>query len=542
MDGTVRVDRILRRILRPIIRRSRGARRWCAIPVAALAFAACETPPEPPPPFEIVEATITEIHAAMREGRVTARQLVDASLARIEAYDKVGPALNAIIVVNPNALARADALDAEFATSGLTGPLHGIPVIVKDNYDTADLPTTAGSLSLAGSIPPDDAFQVQRIREAGAIVVAKSNMAEFAFSPYETVGSALPGYTRNPYALNRVTAGSSGGTAAAVAASFGVVGLGTDTGNSIRGPAAHQSLVGIRSTMGLTSRDGIVPLNLRRDVGGPIARTVADAVAVLDVIAGPDPADPVTAESAERKAERYADFLRPDGLAGARIGVLREMSDDTADPDVIARLDEAIADLRRLGATVVDPVALPPDEDPPGPDDAPCNPFAFEIASYLSSLGPEAPVTNVKGILDSEKYHPSIEGRLGRALESELPGHVQPGCQAQALRDERLRTRVRATLTEHDLGALIYPTWDNPPRLIGDLNTPDGNNSWQLSPPTGFPAISVPMGFVRDVLPVGLQLLGDAWTEGTLISYAYAYEQGTLHRRPPVLTSASGRP
>jgi len=244
----------------------------------------------------------------------------------------------------------------------------------------------------------------------------------------------------------------------------------------------------------------------------------------------------VTAESAERKSERYAEFLKLDGLAGARIGVLREMSDDTADPDVIARLDEAVADLRRLGATVVDPVALPPDEDPPGPDDAPCNPFAFEIAAYLASLGPDAPVKNVKSILDSDNYHPSIEGRLRRALESELPGHVQPGCQAQALRDEKLRARVRAVLTEHDLGALIYPTWDNPPRLIGDLNTPHGNNSWQLSPPTGFPAISVPMGYVRDTLPVGLQLLGDAWSEGTLIAYAYAYEQGTRHRRPPVLT------
>lgn len=503
-----------------------------------LTLAACEAQPEPPAPFDIVEATVADIHAAMLDGRVTARQLVEASLGRIEAYDKVGSALNAIIVVNPNALARADALDAAFATRGLTGPLHGIPVIVKDNYDTADLPTTAGSLALAGSIPPDDAFQVRRIREAGAIVVAKSNMAEFAFSPYETVGSAMPGYTRNPYAPNRVTAGSSGGTAAAVAASFGVVGLGTDTGNSIRGPAAHQSLVGIRSTMGLTSRDGIVPLNLRRDVGGPIARTVADAVAVLDVIAGPDPADPVTVESAERKAERYADFLKSDGLAGARIGVLREMSDDTADPDVMVRFDEAIADLRRLGATVIDPVALPPDEDPPGPDDAPCSPFAFELAAYLDSLGPAAPVKNVKGILDSEKYHPSIEGRLRRALESELPAHVQPGCQVQAGRDERLRVRVRAVLTEHDLGALIYPTWDNPPRLIGDLNTPDGNNSWQLSPPTGFPAINVPMGFVRNVLPVGLQLLGDAWSDGTLIAYAYAYEQGTRHRRRPVLQAS----
>ncbi|MFQ5744691.1 MAG: amidase, partial [Acidobacteriota bacterium] len=228
--------------------------------------------------FDIVEASIAQIHEAMESGQLTARQLVEAYLARIDAYDKKGPALNAIITINPNALARADELDAEFARPGFSGPLHGIPVIVKDNFDTHDLPTTAGSLSLVGSLPPDDAFQVRRLREAGAIVLAKSNMAEFAFSPYETVGSALPGYTRNPYATNRVTAGSSGGTAAAVAASFGAVGMGSDTGNSIRGPSSHQSLVGIRSTMGLTSRDGIVPLNLSRDIGGPIARSVADAV------------------------------------------------------------------------------------------------------------------------------------------------------------------------------------------------------------------------------------------------------------------------
>ncbi len=510
-----------------------------AVPTA-LVTSGCaflEAPAEPPA-FEIVEATIAEIHAAMREGRVTARELVDASLARIEAYDKSGPALNAIVVVNPDARERAAELDAAFASGGLTGPLHGIPMIVKDNYDTADLPTTAGSLSLEGSIPPDDAFQVQKLREAGAIVVAKSNMAEFAFSPYETVGSALPGYTRNPYALNRVTAGSSGGTAAAVAASFGVAGLGTDTGNSIRGPSSHQSLVGIRSTMGLTSRDGIVPLSLGRDIGGPMARTVADAVAVFDVIAGEDPADPVTAQSRDLRAARYADSLRLDGLTGARIGVLREMSDETADPEVIARLDEALEVMRTLGATIVDPVAIGPDDDPPGPDDPRCSPFAFQMSAYLATLGDEAPVKNVQEILDSERFHPSIEERLGRALETELPAHVQPGCQARAERDERLRERVRAALAEDELDALVYPTWDNPPRLIGDLNSPHGNNSWQLSPPTGFPAVTVPMGFVGNGLPVGLQILGDAWSEPKLIEIAYSYEQGTNHRVAPATVPA----
>jgi len=260
-------------------------------------------------PFDVVEASIADIHEAMREGRLTSRQLVQLYIDRIEAYDKQGPALNAIIVVNPNALRRAQELDEVFAETGMVGPLHGIPVIVKDNYDTADLPTSGGSLSLRESTPPDDAFQVRKLREAGAIVLAKANMAEFAFSPYETVGSALPGHTRNPYALNRVPAGSSGGTAAAVAASFGTVGLGTDTGNSIRGPSSHTALVGIRSTMGLTSRDGIIPLYLDHDIGGPIARTVADGVAVFDVIVGFDETDPVTADSVDHRATSYLGYL-----------------------------------------------------------------------------------------------------------------------------------------------------------------------------------------------------------------------------------------
>ena len=510
-------------------------------PALALTFgiAACGGADEPGRAlFRVDEATIAQIHEAMEAGDLRARDLVEAYLARIEEYDRRGPALNALVTVNRHALTRAAELDAAFAKRGLTGPLHGIPVIVKDNYDIAHLPTSAGSLALADSVPPDDAFQVRMIRDAGGIVLAKSNMAEFAFSPYETVGSRLPGYTRNPYALNRVTAGSSGGTAAAVAASFGTVGLGTDTGNSIRGPSAHQALVGIRSTMGLTSRDGIVPLNLARDIGGPIARTVADAVAVLDVIAGHDPADPVTAASLGRAVGPYADALRDDGLRGTRLGVLREMSDETADPEVIQRFDEAIADLRRLGAVVVDPVALR--EPQAQPDDgggrAGCSRFRFDLNAYLASLGPNAPVKTLSDIVASRQVHPTIRQRLASGLEVELPPDEQPGCAQQATRDEQLRARVRAVLGEHELDALIFPTWDNPPRLIGDLNSPHGNNSQQLSPPTGFPALSVPMGYVGDGLPVGLQVLGDAWSEQTLIAIAYAYEQGTRHRVAPPST------
>src|SRR5215813_12884083 len=253
--------------------------------------------------FEICETTIAGIHHAIRSGKITCRGLVEAYLKRIEAYDQ-STRLNSIVIVNPQALAEADRLDEEFKRTGKLRPLHGIPVIVKDNYDTKDLQTTGGSLALKGSIPPDDAFQVRRIREAGAIVLAKSNMAEWAFSPMLTE-SSIAGVTRNPYDLERVPAGSSGGTAAAVAANFGAVGLGTDTGNSIRGPSSHNALVGIRSTMGLTSRQGIIPLYLRNDIGGPMARTVEDAVRVLDAIAGYDPADPITERSEGQRPASY---------------------------------------------------------------------------------------------------------------------------------------------------------------------------------------------------------------------------------------------
>ncbi len=242
-----------------------------------------------PAPFQIEETTIVSIHAALTSGQLTCRGLVEQYLRRIEAYDKNGPALNAIVQINPDALKEAEDLDRRFKASGRVGPLHCIPAIVKDNFETIGLQSAAGSLALKGFVSQKDAFQVKKIREAGAIVLAKSNMAEWAFTPYETVSSILPGYTKNPYALDRVTAGSSGGTAAAVAANMGAIGLGSDTGNSIRGPSSHQALVGIRSTMGLTSRGGVVPLSVLADIAGPMTRTVTDAVAVFQVIVGSGP-------------------------------------------------------------------------------------------------------------------------------------------------------------------------------------------------------------------------------------------------------------
>src|SRR5277367_2584282 len=260
-------------------------------------------------PFDVVEATIAHVHDAMGAGRLTCRGLVDAYIRRINAYDKNGPAMNAIVTINPDATKEADEMDRRFAQAGLSGPLHCVPMIVKDNFETKGLQTSNGALVFAGYQPKEDASLVARVRAAGAIVLAKSNMAEWAFSPVETISSILPGYTKNPYALDRVTAGSSGGTAASIAARFGLVGFGSDTGDSIRGPASHQSLAGIRSTMGLTSRAGVFPLNTRADVAGPMARTLEDAVKVFQVIAGEDARDPATAAAKGRVIPDYSQSL-----------------------------------------------------------------------------------------------------------------------------------------------------------------------------------------------------------------------------------------
>ena len=489
---------------------------------------------------ELLELTIAQAQRAMLAGTLTSRQLVEAYLARIEAYDKQGPSFNSLILVNPRALERADSLDAFLARTGrLSGPLHGIPFIVKDNFDTHDMPTTGGSASLEGSIPADDAYQVRKIREAGAIVLAKSNMAEFAFTAFETVGSLLPGWTFNPYALNRVTAGSSGGTAASVAANLGLVGLGSDTGNSIRGPSAHNALVGIRSTMGLTSRDGIMPLYANRDVGGPMARTVEDAARIFDVIVGTDPADPVTAEADARRPTSYLDALRTD-VRDLRVGVPRWMVyTETADPEVLQRFEEAVADLRKLGATVVDDVPLP--EYDSLRRGLSCPRFRYDIERYLATL-PNPPVRTLEEIEKGGKVHVTVMPRVKQFLEFQGTPETNPGCIEATKNEELLRQAVRRAFATAGIQALVYPTWNNPPRLVGDLTTPHGNNSPILSPPTGFPALTVPMGFVRNgTLPVGLQIFGDAWSEPTLIRLAYAYEQATHHRKPPATAPALAR-
>jgi Asp-tRNA(Asn)/Glu-tRNA(Gln) amidotransferase A subunit family amidase len=489
-----------------------------------------------PVPFRLEETTIAQIHAAMKGGHLTCRGLVDQYLRRIEAYDKNGPSLNAIVVINPRAAEEAADLDRRFAQGGLTGPLHCVPTIVKDNFETVGLQSAAGSLALKGFVSAKDAFQVRKIREAGAIVLAKSNMAEWAFSPYETVNSILPGYTRNPYALNRVTAGSSGGTAAAVAANFGAVGLGTDTGNSIRGPSSHQSLVGIRSTMGLTSRAGVVPLNLRADVAGPMTRTVADAVAVFQVIVGEDPDDPATQASRGRPIPTYAASLVRDGLKGARIGILRQAYErNTTDPEIVEVFMAAVDDLRRAGAVIVDPAQVDQVRRPQGA--GPCGGFKYDINRYLAAHGERAPVRSLEEIIKSRRYHPSVQVRLERAQEGTEAGPESPGCKADDEYRAGVRAAVEKTMDALKLDAFVYPTWSNPPRLIGDLMTPHGDNSQFFSPATGFPAINVPMGYTRGgVLPAGITFFGRAWSEPALIKLAYAYEQATRHRRLPAST------
>ena len=502
-----------------------------------------------PPAFELEETTIARIHDAFKARRLTCASLVDQYLKRLEANDKQGPALNAITVVNPEARQQAAALDRQYKATGAAGPLHCVPFIVKDNFETIGLQTAAGSLALAGFDPGRDAFQVKRIKDAGALVLAKSNMAEWAFSPYETVNSVLPGYTRNPYALDRVTAGSSGGTAAAVAANFGAVGLGSDTGNSIRGPSSHQALVGIRSTMGLTSRAGVVPLSLLADIAGPMTRTVEDAVAVFQVIAGEDPADPVTlakdfAPAGLRPAGRpvtlpdYRASLVPGGLKGARIGVLRQAYErESTDPEIVKVFMAALEDLKRAGAVIVDPARIDGLTDiRRSRDSGPCAGFKHDINRYLASLGERVPVKTLDDIIRSRRFHPSIELRLTRAQQGADNGLDSAACQAEAEYRERFRAAVLKTMEAQSLQAFVYPTWSNPPRLIGDLNTPHGDNSQVFAPTTGWPAIQVPMGYTRDGrLPAGITFFGRAWDEPTLITLAYGYELATRHRRPPVL-------
>ena len=519
------------------------AGRSCSLAFCFLAVATLPAPAEPQAKalatFQIEEATISQVHAAMKAKRLTCRDLVAQYLKRIEAYDKQDPALNAIVQINPDALKEADALDRRFAQSGLSGPLHCVPAIVKDNFETIGLQSAAGSLSLQGFVSNKDAFLVKRIKAAGAIVIAKSNMGEFAFSPLETVNSIL-GTTRNPYARDRVPAGSSGGTAAAVASNFGLVGLGSDTGNSIRGPSSHNALVGIRSTMGLTSRAGVIPLSYLADIAGPMTRTVEDAVAVFQVIVGEDPDDPMTARSRGRIIPDYKAALVRDGLKGARIGVLRqayERSNLPVDEEIAQVFAKALADLKAAGAEIVDPAPVDLSGVRREQGANPCRGFKYDINEYLAKQGDRVPVHNLEEIIASGKFHESVRSRLEQSMRSAPEGPGSEACKADAAYREAFGAAVTRAMDSLKLDAFVYPTWSQPPQLIGEVSQRQaGDNSQVFSPTSGFPAINVPMGYTRGgTLPCGMTIFGRAWSEATLIRFAYAYEQATHHRRPPSL-------
>src|SRR5712671_906293 len=483
--------------------------------------------------FEFMEATIPQLQAALAAGTITSKELVSAYLARIEAYDQRGPALNAISVVNSNALDEAAAMDAERRAGKTRGLLHGIPVIVKDNYETAGMQTANGSLSLAGWVPPNDASPVKKLRAAGAIIIAKSNMHEFARG-ITTVGS-LFGATRNPYALNRNPGGSSGGTAAAIAANFAAVGMGSDTCGSIRIPAFHNSLAGIRGTQGLSSRNGIIPLSNTQDIGGPIARTITDIAIVLDATVGYDPADPQTAASVGHIPKSYTDFLQLNGLRGARIGLLTDLlAPEPADAEVAMIVRASVNEMKGQGADVIE-VTIPGVKEHMADGTVQNIDFRFDLNAYLASR-PNAPVHTLEEILASGKYHKTLETTLRTAQANETRD-TKEYFQHKSMR-EALREALLHAMAENNLDALAYPSIRRKANVIGEAQP--GTNC-RISANSGLPAIVVPGGFTPDGLPVGVELLGRAWSEPQLIKFAYAYEQATHHRRPPTTTPPLGR-
>ena len=445
--------------------------------------------------------------------------------------------LNSIVLINPNVKNRAKALDKEFATTKKLRELHCVPVILKDNFDTADMPTSGGSEVLKNSVPPDDAFMVKKLREAGALILAKSNMAEWAFSPYFTVSTTL-GETRNAYDLDRVPAGSSGGTASAVAANFGLVGMGSDTGNSIRGPASHLALVGMRSTIGATSRDGVIPLLQNRDIAGPMTRTVEDAARIFNVIDGYDPNDPSTLAGKGKLPKDYLKYLKRDGLKDVRVGVLKFISETpTVDPNIKDMFNRTLLEMQQAGAVIVNDFEIP-NIDVLTASTGFCSRFRYDINNYFTSLGEKSPVKRLKAIVDARKFHKSSEGGMKWAMSRDVPPeeHEIPCVDVDGdPRRKALRDAVVKAMDENKIDVIVYPSWNNLPRKIGDLKSPHGNNSPIIAPHSGQPAITVPMGFAENGLPAGLQMLGRPFSDALLFQYAYAYEQATHHRKPPPL-------
>jgi amidase len=492
-------------------------------------------------------ATIADLNAAFDAGTLTSERLTDMCLARIRAYDRQGPSVRALITVNPKALDVARQMDAERRTKGRRSPLHGIPIVLKDNIDTADMPTTAGSVLLEGSVPPDDAFVTKRLRDAGAIIIGKANMSEFASGNAQ---SSLGGQMRNPHDLTRTPLGSSGGTGISVAAAFAVIGVGTDTGGSIRNPAAATGIVGLKPTYGLISRDGIVPLALTFDTAGPLGRSVYDVAVALGVMAGVDAADGATSKSEGHSESDYTQYLRRDGLRGARLGVVRDFTGQDADVDWV--VETGLAAMRAGGATVID-VRLPKwllDAKGEFYDAIRYPEFAAQIADYLKTLGPAFPKDINQLLARATEFNaPRADGAgpnpyRWTLLRREAGSGTLDDYRYTSVRDHALplvRAVIDGLLAAHKLDALVYPTLPTRPPLITAPPNPPGGAAGtpvNLANLTGFPDLIVPAGFTGDGLPVAISFLGPAFSERRLLALGYSFEQATLARRLPVHTPA----
>ena len=476
---------------------------------------------------EVTEASIDQLQQAMASGRATSVSITEAYLARIAAYDQNGPGLNALIRLNPNALAEAEALDRERAAGRVRGPLHGIPIILKDNYDTFDMPTSGGTLALANSLAADDAFQVRRLRTAGAIIVGKSNLHELAYGI--TSISSLGGQTRNPYDPRRNPGGSSGGTGAAIAASFAAVGWGSDTCGSIRFPAAHNNLVGLRPTKGLSSIDGILPLSHTQDVGGPLARTVRDLAIALDATVGPDSADPATRALEGRALPRFVDALDANALRGARIGILPNLFGTTpedAGTNTVVRA--ALARLVALGADTVT-VEVPSYDSLIAGSSVLALEFKWDLLDYLAAV-PNAPVSSLAELIATGLAHESVLPTLRRS--EAVAARDSEAYRAALAKRGPLQDAVVAAMDAARVDALAYPSIRTTAALVSE---PQRGSNCQLSASTGMPALSTQAGWSGD-LPVGLELLGRPFDDARLVALAYAMEQAGSERRAPTIT------
>jgi len=493
-----------------------------------------------PPDFELNEATIDSLQEGMRSGKYTSRRLVELYLARIEETDRQGPAIRAVIETNPDALAIAERLDADRQAGRVRGPLHGIPILIKDNIDTADrMLTTAGSLALADDRPAADAFIVARLRRAGAVILGKTNLSEWANfrSTHSSSGwSGRGGQTRNPYALDRSPSGSSSGSGAGIAANLACLAVGTETDGSVTSPSAANSLVGIKPTVGLVSRAGIVPISHSQDTAGPMARTVRDAAILLGALAGPDPRDPHPGRPSRLPTD-YTRFLDPAGLKGARIGIPREkFFGYSRATDKLAH--DTLEVLKSHGAILIDPANLP---NAGKYDDSELDVLLYEFKADLNRYLAGRPHSPVKSLKDAIVFNDRNADREMEYFAQELmqmaerKGPLTTKAYRQALEKNHLLSRkegIDAIMDKHRLDALVCPT-QGPVWLIDLVNGDSGGQSaTQPAAVAGYPHITVPMGFVHG-LPVGLSFFGRAWSEPVLLKLAYAFEQATRVRKPP---------